>query len=100
MEREVISFRQAAQIELKNWVTNSNNKYCFIDMNIESRYLRRLIIELWSDCPNTANNFLSLCKGFRNEKGNLVSYEGSTINRVVKNGYIQGGDLSHIGYIL
>jgi cyclophilin family peptidyl-prolyl cis-trans isomerase len=68
-------------------------------MNIESRYLRRLIIELYGDCPNTSNNFLSLCKGFRNEKGNLVSFEGSTIHRVVRNSFIQGGDLSHIGIV-
>ena len=94
-----LSFKNDANSELKRYISASGNKYCFFDINIERRYLKRLIIELFSDCPNTSNNFLSLCKGFKNEKGNIVTYENSFINRIVKNGYIQGGDLNDIGYI-
>ena len=62
----------------------------------------RVVFEIFYDkCPKTCDNFLSICKGFKNNKDEIISYEKSSIHRIVKNSYIQGGDLlSGIYYYL
>jgi hypothetical protein len=97
MEKKPNSFKNCTADALKTYKLSTGNKYCFFDIRVNNKYLRRLVFELFhTDCPKTSENFLSLCKGFKNEAGELVSYEGSTIHRVVKNGFLQGGDLKNL----
>jgi cyclophilin family peptidyl-prolyl cis-trans isomerase len=75
----------------------SGHKYCFFDISIAGKALNRVVIQLFhNDLPITCENFLSLCKGFSNDKKEKVSYKDTTFHRVVKGGYIQGGDLSSL----
>lgn len=78
---------------------NSKNSYCFIEFTCEGNPFGRFVIELYANIlPKTSKNFLELCKGkTKNKFGELLSYEGTTVNRVVKDGYIQLGDLKRIG---
>ena len=59
---------------------------------------RIVIIELYADrCPKTVANFLELCKGeMNNEKGEKLKYEKTSIFRVNKGAFIQGGDLRQL----
>lgn len=77
---------------------NSGSKFCYIDFEIDGKKCDRVLLELFhSSCPNTSDNFLALCNGFSNSDKEKVSYQGTTINRVVKDGYIQGGDIAKLG---
>jgi cyclophilin family peptidyl-prolyl cis-trans isomerase len=101
MEKKATAFKTEAANTLKIYKLTTGNKYCYFDIRIDNRYLRRVVFELFADCPRTSENFLSLCKGFKNEFGETVSYVDSTIHRVVKNGFLQGGDLKNpSNYIL
>jgi cyclophilin family peptidyl-prolyl cis-trans isomerase len=77
----------------------TKNKYCFFDLACEGKQYDRILIELfYNDCPKTSSNFLELCNGKnKNKMGEKLTYEGTIINRIVKNGYVQGGDLKRIG---
>lgn len=77
----------------------TKNKYCFIDLAYDGKQYDRILIELFNnDCPKTSTNFLELCKGkTKNKMGETLTYEGTIINRIVKDGYVQGGDLKRIG---
>jgi len=78
---------------------NSKNSYCFIEFTCEGKFFGRLIIELFAnELPKTSKNFLELCIGKnKNKLGENLTYLGTTVNRVVKDGYIQLGDLKRIG---
>jgi len=77
----------------------TKNKYCFMELSCEGKNYEKIIIELFNNiCPKTSRNFLELCKGkTKNKMGESLSYEGTLINRIVKDGYIQAGDLKRIG---
>merc|ERR1712166_605271 len=52
----------------------------------------RVVIELFNDiAPLTCENFRCLCTG---ERGAELHYKGVPLHRVVKDGWLQGGDLS------
>ncbi len=75
----------------------NGNKYCYIQFKIDEKVLNPVIIELfYNDCPKTSENFLSICKGTKNSKGELLTYEETSLNRIVKNGYVQCGDLKDL----
>lgn len=80
----------------------NGNRYVFFEFSIGEKILERVIIELfYNDCPKTCENFLALCKGSKkNSKNELLSYENTIINRIVKGGYLQGGDLKQISKII
>jgi hypothetical protein len=100
MDKKVNSFKNAASNALKAYKLTSGDKYCYFDIKIDNRYLKRLVLKLfYTDCPRTSENFLSLCRGFKNQNQEVATYEGTTIHRVVKNGFIQGGDLKCISNI-
>lgn len=75
------------------------NKYCYMNLSCEGKSYSRILFELFNnECPKTTFNFIELCKGVtKNKMGEMLSYEGTTINRIVKNGYIQAGDLKRNG---
>lgn len=95
------------QVYSKMAVTNYNNylkghssKFAYLTLNNFSDKLKSttIIIELFFDVtPKAVMNFLEICKGkLKNKKGEKLTYEGCEIFRVVNNGYIQSGDLSHL----
>ncbi len=73
----------------------NGNKFCFFDLSINNKPVGKVVFELfYNQLPKTCENFLSLCEGFRNEKGNKLWYKNTVIHRIVKNGYIQGGEIT------
>jgi Peptidyl-prolyl cis-trans isomerase (rotamase) - cyclophilin family len=56
----------------------------------------RVVFELFLDVvPKTCRNFLELIKGTTNADGKQLHYKGTTIHRIWKDGFIQGGDVDH-----
>jgi len=54
--------------------------------------LDRVVIELFNDiAPLSCENFRCLCTG---ERGDGLHYKGIPLHRVVKNGWLQGGDIT------
>ncbi len=93
-ERKVTAFEEMNRVILRNYMKNNGNRYVFFDFSIGDKSLDKVVIELFvNECPKTCENFLSLCKGTKNSKNEFLSYENSTVNRIVKTGYLQGGDL-------
>merc|ERR1712049_7262 len=70
-----------------------------MDITINNEPVGGLVIELFSDVvPKTCENFRQLCtgeKGVSEETGYKLHYENSLFHRIVKNGWIQGGDIYH-----
>lgn len=78
------------------------NKYCFLEITISDEnnlnkekgyilYKNKIYIELFNNIvPNTVNNFYSLCIGNNKKK---LSYKNNKIFRIVKDSFIQMGDL-------
>ena len=96
-EKSEILFREVNTKILRNYMKSNGNKYCYFDIYIGGQQLERVIFELYyKECPNTCENFFNLCRGFTNEEGQKVSYKDSIFHRVVKRGYIQGGDLPNV----
>ncbi len=97
-ERDYNSLAGLTQQKLKNYMAANNNKYCFFDVSVNGEVQEKIIFELFNNkCPLTSNNFLSICRGIKATNSNeLISYQNSLLDRIVKNGYIQGGDLSHL----
>ncbi|MCQ2817542.1 MAG: peptidylprolyl isomerase [archaeon] len=104
-KRKTEEFVEETKQTVKEFLQTNGNKYVFFDFKVEkpeseenkekedSKY-ERVIIELFNNkCPITTKNFLSICKGENNEKGEMLSYENTIIHRVSPNSFIQGGDL-------
>ena len=74
-------------------------KYAYLDLKIGEEEPQRVVFELFkSICPRTVKNFLQLCKGkYKNKAGYKLDYEDTVVHRIVKNGYIQAGDISKTG---
>lgn len=83
----------------RNFLSNNINKrkYCFLNFSVEGETIKeQVIVELFYDiCPITSKNFFEICSNIAcNEKRERLTYTNTEINRIVKNGYIQGGDLT------
>lgn len=77
-------------------ITNPDRDYVFMDVCIEGELIGRLVFELYKHlCPKTCANFVALCTGEKgqSESGTRLSYVNSLFHRVVKKGWIQGGDI-------
>lgn len=104
-EKQLSDFSEIAKQSYSNILNKSNNKYAFIQLNnflnsdqFNDTESRKIVIELFFQvCPKTVMNFLEICKGsIKNKKGEKLSYKNCEIFRVVKNGFIQTGDLSQL----
>lgn len=70
-----------------------SNPRVFFDMAADGAALGRIIMELRADIvPRTAENFRALCTG---EKGENLSFKGSSFHRVITNFMCQGGDFTN-----
>jgi peptidylprolyl isomerase len=64
----------------------------FMDFNIGEEYAGRVIFGLYSDhVPLTCENFIQLCKGYRDEK-KALSYRGTQVHKINPHRYIVLGD--------
>ena len=62
------------------------NKKIYLDILIDNNKKDKLIIELFNNkLPKTCNNFIELCKN--------KAYANTSFYKLVKNKYIQGGDI-------
>ncbi|XP_075453711.1 putative inactive peptidyl-prolyl cis-trans isomerase-like 6 isoform X2 [Ascaphus truei] len=70
--------------------------FAYLDITIQEKPTGRLLFELFSDmCPKTCENFQTLCTGAagNSQSGLKLHYKDSIFHRIVKNGWIQGGDI-------
>lgn len=78
------------------FIANTRNDFVFMDIVSEGQPLGKLVIELYKNLlPKTSENFRLLCsgeKGRSESTGTKLNYENCLINRIVPNGWIQGGD--------
>lgn len=105
------SKRTEGMKEFYKLLQTSGRSYCFLEFEMEgaesaeksdiSSTSSRIVIELYNDlCPKTCQNFATLCSGVNGKSeatGSSLHYKGTKIHRVVKDGWIQGGDLAKDG---
>ena len=100
-DSKVQIYRRLALKEYTDLVNKRKDifKYAFMDIQIGGEAPQRVVFELFQYlCPKTVKNFMSLCKGkYTNKAGFKIGYTGTVIHRIVKNGYVQGGDISKTG---
>ncbi|XP_050749917.1 probable inactive peptidyl-prolyl cis-trans isomerase-like 6 [Gymnogyps californianus] len=78
------------------YLKNSQHVFVYLEIAIEEQPVGRLLFELFSDvCPRTCENFRALCAGGAKSPhdGRELTYKNSLFHRLVKNGWIQGGDI-------
>ncbi|KAF1467742.1 Problable inactive peptidyl-prolyl cis-trans isomerase-like 6, partial [Megadyptes antipodes antipodes] len=81
---------------LKNGQASSTHLFVYLEIAIEEQPVGRLLFELFSDaCPRTCENFRALCAGGATSPrdGRELTYKNSLFHRLVKNRWIQGGDI-------
>ncbi|NWS60446.1 PPIL6 protein, partial [Chunga burmeisteri] len=81
---------------LKNSQASSTHVFVYLEIAIEEQPVGRLLFELFSDaCPRTCENFRALCAGGARSPrdGRELTYKNSLFHRLVKSGWIQGGDI-------
>jgi peptidylprolyl isomerase len=68
----------------------------FFDITIDDRPAGRIIMELFPDVSQTADNFKALCTGERGmgQSGRPLHYKGSRFHRIIPNFMCQGGDFT------
>ena len=62
----------------------------FLDISIAGEYIGRIEIELYPDCPKTAENFRCLCTGEKGigEAGKPLHYKGNHFHRIISHFFI------------
>nr|XP_009479109.1 PREDICTED: peptidyl-prolyl cis-trans isomerase-like 6 [Pelecanus crispus] len=78
------------------YLKSSQHVFVYLEIAIEEQPVGRLLFELFSDaCPRTCDNFRALCTGGAKSTrdGRELTYKNSLFHRLVKNGWIQGGDI-------
>jgi|EP00505_MAST-04D_sp_SCG-Rhode-Island_P002747 peptidyl-prolyl cis-trans isomerase-like 6 len=89
VERPSSEYEEIAYNTKNQFMADSKSSFCYLDVQLEGQTSERVTIELYDYvCPKTCENFRRLCTG---ENGR--SYTGSPFHRVMKNGYVQGGDI-------
>jgi len=85
-------YKMKAKAEYRKYRQMTGRPYVFLDFQDGSGLkFDRVVVELFNDlAPLTAENFRCLCTGERGEK---LHYKGKPLHRVVKGGWIQGGDI-------
>ena len=95
--RPIPLYETLAEEAYVNYLNTRNHDYVYMDINISDKPVGRLLIELFSDVvPKTCENFRALCTGEKGESKNTeykLSYVNLLFHRVVKNGWVQGGDI-------
>lgn len=84
-----------AEKEYAKFLAARGRQYVYFDIAVADAPAKRVTFELHNDiAPKTCENFRALCTG---EKGTVnktkMHYKDSLFHRVVKNGWVQGGDI-------
>ncbi|KAM3853337.1 putative inactive peptidyl-prolyl cis-trans isomerase-like 6 [Vipera latastei] len=82
---------------LTKYLKAKKHMFVFMEISIQNVSIGKLLFELYSDiCPKTCHNFKCLCTGEKgdSESGLALTYKDSIFHRIVKNGWIQGGDIN------
>ncbi|XP_060987478.1 probable inactive peptidyl-prolyl cis-trans isomerase-like 6 isoform X6 [Dama dama] len=99
---DIVDFKPPALYEAltvdysAKFLRDTKHNFVFLDISIDLYPIGRLIFELYSDtCPKTCKNFQILCTGKAgfSQSGIKLHYTGSIFHRVVRNGWVQGGDI-------
>lgn len=90
-DRNHESFKDHTIAYINKYVLNRGYKYAFLDIKYNSVSFK-VVVELFHNiCPQASINFLGLCKGFVNQDKDNICYKGTKLDRIVPNGWIQGG---------
>lgn len=74
-----------------NVYSNPKNPKAFMSISINDKPLGNIVFELYKDKnPKTSENFLSLCKGYKN-----LTYKNNVFHRVITGFMAQGGDITN-----
>lgn len=80
-----------------NYIRDTKNDFVYMDFNYEDKPVGRIVFELFKNTlPKTSENFRLLCsgeKGRSEETATKLHYKNTIINRIVEQGWIQGGDI-------
>ncbi|XP_059797424.1 probable inactive peptidyl-prolyl cis-trans isomerase-like 6 isoform X3 [Balaenoptera ricei] len=99
---DIVDFKPPALYEAltmdysAKFLRDTKHNFVFLDISLDFYPIGRLIFELYCDtCPKTCKNFQILCTGKAgfSQSGIRLHYTGSIFHRVVRNGWIQGGDI-------
>jgi peptidylprolyl isomerase len=94
------SYQSLARVALRHHLRTTGSSFAWLLVKINDQVAGRIVVQLYSNiCPKTCLNFLHLCRGDlpdtkHNGETVKLSYKGSKFYRVVKNGWIQGGDIT------
>jgi cyclophilin family peptidyl-prolyl cis-trans isomerase len=92
MTKDMI-YNMKARGDYNKYRSGTGRPYVWLEFSDGMGAMDRVVIELFNDiAPLTAENFRCLCTGERGEK---LSYKGKPLHRVVKNGWLQGGDIEN-----
>lgn len=88
-------YEELAKKEYDKYLTSTGNQFVYFDVAVGEAEPKRVTFQLYSDIlPKTCENFRALCTG---EKGvankTTLHYKNNLFHRVVKNGWVQGGDI-------
>ncbi|XP_014322561.1 peptidyl-prolyl cis-trans isomerase-like 6 isoform X3 [Myotis lucifugus] len=78
------------------FLSDTKHNFVFLDISIGHHPVGRLVFELYCEtCPKTCKNFQVLCTGKAgfSQSGIKLHYVGSIFHRIVKNAWVQGGDI-------
>ena len=92
-----IVYNQMAKSEYRKWLEANPHPFAYMDVAVGSAAPQRVVFELFNDShPMAAENFLCLCTGEKGaaKDGTKLHYEGTPLHRVVKGGWVQGGDIA------
>ena len=95
------AYKNQAKIRYNKFLSRTGHKFCFFKISINGEVAHdQVVFELFTDiCPRTCENFRRLCLGDaadgRGPDGERVkmSYKNTRFFRIVKDGWIQGGDI-------
>ncbi|XP_018431144.1 PREDICTED: peptidyl-prolyl cis-trans isomerase-like 6 isoform X2 [Nanorana parkeri] len=94
--RPLALYKALAEDLYVKYIQETKHTFVYLDIAIQEQPIGRLLFELFSDvCPKTCKNFQHLCSGESGDSpsGIKLHYKGALFHRIVKNGWIQGGDI-------
>jgi peptidyl-prolyl cis-trans isomerase-like 6 len=100
-----IFYHRLAKMKMRGYVAKTKREYCALEVTKHGEGpIGTLVIELFTDiAPRTCDNFINFVKGTAcgapddTIPGAVKKYEGCFIHRIVKDGWVQTGDVVCVG---
>jgi len=88
-------YEQVAKKEYDKYLQGLGYQYVYFDIAIGEEKPQRVTFQLFNDvCEKTCENFRALCTGEKGTAGKTtLHYKGNKFHRIVKNGWVQAGDI-------